>query len=268
MQRARPVSANMTAVPHAIEAGATLADAQRRMHELKLTQLPVLDDEGKPRGVLMERDLIIARQLAADLGQVTVGALIPREAFSVLPDESLASVVRSMASRAASCVAVVSGNELRGVFTHYDGLRILAEILEGDARPSAPATELQGSLLDEGYLLERAEESARRLSEDDSADVGELYMAVKELLEAQQALLEADQRELACTQADQLPLHRTHLLQLCSERECHTQALAALLGELEDRSQPLLPVAARVSGAIAELRSHRERERDALRFVS
>jgi CBS domain-containing protein len=269
MHQTRTVSAHMMAVPHTIDARATLAEAASRLRELGLPQLPVLDHEGRPCGILLERDLLLVRQLQIDLESVTVGRLLPRDAFSLTPDESLASAVRSMASRAACSAVVVSGAIVRGMFTQHDALRLLAELLEAEARPSvAPPIELQGSLLDEAYLLERAEESARRLSEAETSDVSELYLAIKELLDAQRAQLEADQRELEDTQPDQLPLHRSHLAQLCSEREHHTQALAALLAELEEGPCQLQPLALRVSGTVAELRSHREQERDALRFVS
>lgn len=265
----RTVSAHMTAVPHTIDARATLAEASVRMRELGMTLLPVLDDEGKPCGILLERDLSLARQLQTDLESVTVGAFLPREAFSLTPDETLASAVRSMASRAASSAVVVSGATVRGVFTQIDALRLLAELLEAEARPSVhPPTSLSGSTLDEAYLLERAAESARRLTDAETSDVSELHLAVKELLDSQLAQLEADQRELEDTQPDQLPLHRSHLAQLCSERACQTEALAALLAELEDGSYQLQPLALRVSGTVAELRDQRERERDALRFVS
>ena len=217
MHQTRMVSAHMTAVPHTIDARATLAEAAVRMRELGLPQLPVLDDDGKPCGILLERDLSLARQLQTDLESVTVGGLLPREAFSLTPDETLASALRSMASRAACSAVVVSGASVRGVFTQLDAFRLLAELLESEARPSLlPPTELAGSMLDEAFLLERAAESARRLTDAETSDVGELYLAVKELLDSQRAQLEADQRELEDTQPDQLPLHRSHLSQLCS----------------------------------------------------
>ncbi|MET0342200.1 MAG: CBS domain-containing protein [Polyangiales bacterium] len=140
MKQARSVSAHMSAIAHAVGPQATLAEAQQRMRELVVQQLPVVDDAGQPCGVLLERDLHVAKQLGAAFDSVTVGTVIPHAAFSVKSDEPLVGAVRTMASRAAANAVVLDGSTVSGVLTTHDVLRVLAEVLEArdtDARRAA-----------------------------------------------------------------------------------------------------------------------------------
>jgi len=269
MPMARKVSAHMTTAPHSVAPQASLADAQRLMREHSLQQLPVVSD-GKLQGVLMERDLLLARQLGADFSTFTVHGLLPHDSFSVLADESLASAVRAMASRAAICTAVVEGSEVRGVLTATDALRLLADLLETEQAASARDGQTC-SALDQGCLLSRAEDTAQKLlsGEPDSAREDGLHAlrsAVRELYDERVARVEAAERELVCTQG--APLRRNHLEQQHSTHKQQAQLLEGVLMGLDDQTQPLVALAVSVQRAVASLRAELERDRDALRFMS
>lgn len=272
MHPARKVSATMTAAPYSVVAESSVSEAHQRMRELGLQQIPVLAD-GQPWGVLYERDLHLARHLGADLTALSVRALIPHESFSVTPDESLASAVRAMASRAASCAVVVAGHEVQGVLSATDTMRTLAELLEAEqaAQRRDEHAQIECSTLDESCLLWRAEERARHILREQAADdvsVRELRDAVKALYEAQLAHLEAEARALACTERDESALRRNRLEQLYREHKQHAELLEGVLMGLDDLAQPASQVAASAQRAVEALRADLEQKRDPLRFVS
>jgi signal-transduction protein with cAMP-binding, CBS, and nucleotidyltransferase domain len=259
----------MTSSAEAISPETSLIEAQRIMRECSLQQLPVLA-EGTLHGILLERDLLLARQLGANFETTPVRTLLPHDAFCVLPNEPLPSAVRAMASRAAVCAVVVEGAEVRGVLTATDALRLLADMLEAEqaanARDSSPC-----GVLDEGCLLSRAEDTAQRLlsGDADSASTDGLHdlrNAVKELYEERLARVEAEARELVCTQ--DAPLRRNHLEQQHSAHKQQAQLLEGLLMGLDDLTQPVEALATGVKRAVRSLRTELERDRDALRFMS
>jgi len=268
MHPARKVSAHMTRAPHALEAEVTLAEAQRRMRALGLPQLPVLAG-GRPCGVLLERDLHTARQLGVDFDHHTVGALVPREFFSVGPDEYFGSVVRTMASRAAPCAVVVEGNEVRGVLTLHDAFQALADLLEEEEAERSRES-MVCSLDDESCLLGRAEELAGRILQGQAPgdeQIGELRTVLRELYDTQLARLNTEERTLACTEHD-TPLRRSELELRRGEHKRQTQALEGVLMVLDDQTQPPAVAATSLQRALESMRSELERERDPVSYVS
>ena len=286
------VGAHMTPAPHVIAVDATLAEAQRCMREYATQLLPVVD-RGQPRGVLLERDLHVARKLGAALDVVTVGAVLPGASFSVKSGEHLVTALHAMAARAATHIVVTDETRICGVLATHDVLRLLAELLEqrdieagrtgaareasagpgmsghGDVQSAGWSSEQSGcSLLDEAYLLERVEERAAQLMRDAQGRPEELREAVRELHDAQATLLASERRELAETRPDEEPLHRTRLEQLSDERARHVQAFASLLIELDRGTKATSSIAGHALQAAAALRTHIEREREPLRFVS
>jgi CBS domain-containing protein len=269
MHDARKVSDYMADAPHAVAPEATLRDALQRMRELGVTQLPVTSN-GALQGVLLERDLLLARQLGADLDRTLVRTVLPHGPFSVAPGESLASAVRTMASRAAPCAVVMEGSDVRGVLTAADLLRVLAECLEQEQAERARDS-MVCSPSDERCLLSRAEESAQRLlsagPDSDTTDgLHELRSAVRELYRARLERAHAEERELVCSQEARgrnNPLERSY-----GTHKQQAQLLEAVLMGLDDMAQPVSALALSVSRAVESLRAELESDREAVRLMS
>lgn len=268
MHTSRKVSAHMTRVPHAIHADVPLSEAQRQLRELGVAQLPVLR-QGKPAGVLLERDLSVAKLLGLDLDTHMVGSLLLHDAFSVHPDESLAGAVRAMASRSAHCALVVEGAEVRGVLTTHDALGALAELLE-----SEEASRLRDSGVcstdDESCLLARAEELTEQILRGEASGDDVLHTlrdAVRDLYQAQVARLTAEERSLAFGR-EETPLRRSQLELRCGEHQQQAQTLEGALMALDDLTQPATALAATVQRALVSIHDELERERDPVSYVS
>lgn len=259
----------MTHVPRAIASDAPLRDAQQLMRSLSLQQLPVQRD-GALHGVLLERDLLLARQLGVNFDTSLVGSLPSHDAFSVMVDESLACAVRAMASRAAACAVVFDEHEVCGILSAASAMRVLAELLEAERAESARES-AHCPAFAEGGLLSRAESSAHRLlSADPDAqaedDLHELRSAVRELYEERSARAEAEARELVCAQ--KASLRRAHLEQLHGAHKLQAQLLEGVLMGLDDMAQPVRALAVNVKRAVATLREDFERDRESVRFTS
>lgn len=269
MHDARKVSDYMTPAPHAIASEATLREAQQRMRELGLTQLPVTS-QGALQGVLMERDLLLARQLGVDLDATAVRTVLPHGPFSVAPGESLASAVRTMASRASPCAVVMEGPEVRGVLTAADLLRVLAECLEQEQAERAREATVC-SPRDEGCLLSRAEESAQRLlsaaADSDASDgLHELRSTLRALYEQRLARARAEERAIVCS-----PDHAGRdrgLERSYGTHQQQAQLLEGLLMGLDDMAQPVSALALSVTRAIESLRAELESDGRATRLMS
>ena len=269
MHASRRVREHMTEAPHAIAPDATLSAAQQLMRERSLSQLPVAAD-GTSHGVLLERDLLLARQLGVNFETAPVRSLLAHDAFSVTADESLASAVRAMASRAAVCAVVMEGTAVRGVLTAAAALRVLAEHLEAEQAQRAREA-ISCSAIDEGCLLDRAEERAQLLlsaAPDTHVDqsLHELRSVVRELYEERMARVEAEERELVC--APDTTLRRTRLSQTHGVHKQQAQLLEGVLMGLDDLQQPVSALAASVQRAVKSLRADLEHDRDPLRFLS
>ena len=105
----------------------TLAEAHSKMTTAK--HLPVMH-EGKLVGVLSRRDLHFLRRVAA--ADTTIGDIaetIVPDVYTVSPDDSAAAVVTMMAQQRYGSVVVVDRGQVIGLFTAYEALGLLAELL-------------------------------------------------------------------------------------------------------------------------------------------
>jgi uncharacterized protein YfcZ (UPF0381/DUF406 family) len=158
---------------------------------------------------------------------------------------------------------------VRGVLTAADALRVLAEHLEAEQAQRARDS-ITCSALDQGCLLDRAEESAQRLlsAPPDSTEDGlhELRSAVRELYDERITRAEAEARELVC--APETTVRRSRLEQTHGVHKQQAQLLEGVLMTLDDVAQPVSALAANVQRAVASLRADLEHDRDPLRFMS
>jgi CBS domain-containing protein len=128
MRKTTPVADYMSHLPEEIDRRAPLAPVVRRMHELAIRHMPVLDG---PRifGILSERDALDAwRRHRAAAGTTPVGDVCAREPLVVAPSDPVPEVARRMVARGVDGALVADGGMLVGIFTAVDALRILADL--------------------------------------------------------------------------------------------------------------------------------------------
>lgn len=123
------LSSYMVRGPFVCDPTTTLGEALEMMRQLNFRHLPVVDDE-KLVGIVSEHDLREAL-MASGANLWDVARVMKREVYAVKRDTPLRMVARAMADRKfGSAVVTSSTNEVIGIFTTTDALKILARILE------------------------------------------------------------------------------------------------------------------------------------------
>ena len=128
MRKTTPVADYMSRLPEEIDRRAALATVVRRMREVDIRHMPVLDG---PRifGILSEHDALEAwRHHGAHAGALPVGDVCTREPLVVAPTDAVPAVAQRMVTRGVTSALVADGGVLVGIFTGVDALRILAEL--------------------------------------------------------------------------------------------------------------------------------------------
>ncbi len=124
----------MSSPPIVIVTTTTLADAQRMMEQLHVRRLPVVQ-AGRLVGIVTWGDLRAAWPSAATtlsvhewrdlLEQATVAECMSRDPVTVAPDASVREAARIMLAHKIGGVPVVADDELVGIITESDLLRLL-----------------------------------------------------------------------------------------------------------------------------------------------
>lgn len=108
-----------------------LKEALDLMHECNIRHLPVVTD-GHLSGLISERDLREALALPQG-AQLKVGDIMKRDVYIARRRSTLKQVVRAMQeAKFGSAVVVNESQEVIGIFTTTDALRILGDLLEND----------------------------------------------------------------------------------------------------------------------------------------
>ncbi len=129
----------MTKSPHTIGYKLTLLDAKRVMDKYAIRHLPVLEG-GALVGLVSDRDVQMISALAQlDMSDVSVEEAMSQVPFTVTPGTALLTAVRHMANKKFGSAVVVENDKVVGVFTTTDGMRVLADLLEGAPSPKVSA---------------------------------------------------------------------------------------------------------------------------------
>jgi CBS domain-containing protein len=122
----------MTPNPVSVRAAATVAEALALLTERSFSAAPVIDEAGRPVGVLSRTDLLIHRRQGGYPGDDTpVRAVMTPAVFSVAPDTPAAQVLRHLLGMKVHRLFVVDPDGvLIGVLTAFDVLRHLRPALE------------------------------------------------------------------------------------------------------------------------------------------
>ncbi|MFF4579391.1 CBS domain-containing protein [Streptomyces sp. NPDC001389] len=118
---ARRVREVMTGNPVTVEKATSLAEAARVMRDAGIGDVLVVD-EGRLRGILTDRDLVV-RAMAdnRDPGETTVQAVCSTDPVTVRPDDGVDQAIALMRRKALRRLPVVTGEgELVGVLSLGD----------------------------------------------------------------------------------------------------------------------------------------------------
>jgi|HubBroStandDraft_1064217.scaffolds.fasta_scaffold51543_1 citrate synthase len=117
------VAEMMTTPPVTATAGETLASAAERMDAAGVGSVIVVDGN-RPVGILTERDLLHAARAGADPSQATVGPFMTPDPDCIDPGTEIAEAWRSLAAHGYRHIPVVVGEELKGVVSLRDLMRL------------------------------------------------------------------------------------------------------------------------------------------------
>ncbi|MBL8678193.1 MAG: CBS domain-containing protein [Myxococcales bacterium] len=124
-----PVQRWMRSPVRTIREDSSLSDADHILREHTLSSLAVIDDAGRPLGVISRTDLLrVGRAKSAfgrrapllELPAQPVSSVMTRGMLSVAPDASLADAATIMVSQHVHRVFVVQGAQLAGVLSTRD----------------------------------------------------------------------------------------------------------------------------------------------------
>lgn len=122
----------MTKSPHTVEHDQPLAVAHRLMRDNDIRHLPVLRDRALV-GILSQRDLHLIESLKdVDPNQVLVSEAMSAEVYTVGPRASIRKIASEMATHKYGSAVVMEHEQVVGVFTTVDALRVLYGLLEVD----------------------------------------------------------------------------------------------------------------------------------------
>ena len=97
------------------------------MQEKQLRRLPVVDDDGRLVGIVVERDLLVAAMRYLQ-SRVEVGDVMTRDVVTVGPDTDLNEVARTMLERRIGGLPVLEHGRLVGMITESDIFKRFVEL--------------------------------------------------------------------------------------------------------------------------------------------
>lgn len=111
----------MTLAPVTIEPQASVVDAAKKMIQEEKGPLPVVEGDGRPVGMVTDRD-VIARVVAEgrDPDSVTVEDIATRELVTIGPDQDADEAALLMAEHQLDRLLVVEGERLVGIISEAD----------------------------------------------------------------------------------------------------------------------------------------------------
>ncbi|MEM9195349.1 MAG: CBS domain-containing protein [Myxococcota bacterium] len=128
----------MTRPAESLPLTATLHEARAAMTAGAVRHLPIVDEQGRPLGMISDRDLRVAEAIAGTESSITVGFLGTESPVSRHVMTALGPVLLDMAAQRIGSVLVVDDDtRLVGILTSTDACRMLGERFL-DLRPARP----------------------------------------------------------------------------------------------------------------------------------
>ncbi|UCC24579.1 MAG: CBS domain-containing protein [Gemmatimonadales bacterium] len=129
------VGAICTRAVHTATRAERAREAARRMHQYKVGSLVVVDLEGKPVGILTDRDIAVKCVAEGMGGEVRVEEIMTRPVSTVHEDTSIDEAVKHMSGAQIRRLVVVDDDRsLVGLLALDDVLELLVEEAEDIGR--------------------------------------------------------------------------------------------------------------------------------------
>jgi len=117
---ARTVSDVMTKDPVSLKADASVAEAAKAMSEFRIGSVVVMDN-GKPLGIVTDRDIVVrAVAKGSDPTTTRLADISTRDIATVSPDQSVDEAIQVMKSRDVKRVVVMDDSRLEGIVSLGD----------------------------------------------------------------------------------------------------------------------------------------------------
>jgi CBS domain-containing protein len=117
----RTVREVMTPDATCIGENETVAEAARRLAALNIGSMPICGEDGKLKGMLTDRDIVIkVVAKGADPGAVTAGSLAEGKPVTIGADDSLEEAERTMSEHQVRRLPVIDGHQLVGMLSQAD----------------------------------------------------------------------------------------------------------------------------------------------------
>ena len=124
-----PVGKICTRITHTVEPNESVRAAAERMTERDVGTLVAVDEEGRPLGIVTDRDLV-TRVLGENLdpATLTIGTVMSSPPVSVEEETPIESALSLMAERGVRRLVVVDGDgRLIGILSLDDAVELLVE---------------------------------------------------------------------------------------------------------------------------------------------
>jgi len=117
---------------YTIRPGQTVHDAVVSMARHNIGALVAVDDEGRPVGIISERDIVRALVGAEDVLTKTVDQVMTKTVISALPQDDIQSVMQTMTDKRFRHLPVVEEGELSGIVSIGDVIKALLAEYRGE----------------------------------------------------------------------------------------------------------------------------------------
>ncbi len=123
----------MTPDPAFVRSGETVHTAAERMAELGVGALPVCGEDGRLRGMITDRDVVV-KVIGAhrDPRSIDAGELAQGEAVTVGTDDEVEDILATMTNHQVRRLPVMDGDDLVGIVALADVARALPDPKVGD----------------------------------------------------------------------------------------------------------------------------------------
>jgi CBS domain-containing protein len=123
----------MTPDAECIGEGDSLVDAARKMRDLDVGALPICGEDGRLKGMLSDRDIVV--RCIADGGdprETLVGQLAQGEVVTIGADDDVRDALDTMEKHQVRRLPVIDGYELVGIISQADVARTLSPVEVGE----------------------------------------------------------------------------------------------------------------------------------------
>ena len=111
----------------------SLADAARKMAELRVGSLPICGEDNRLKGMLTDRDIVVkALAKGRNPAECTAGELAEGKPVTIGADDDAQEILRTMSQYKVRRLPVIDGHQLVGIVAVADVARALPDRPVGD----------------------------------------------------------------------------------------------------------------------------------------